>query len=141
MKRDPLRVVIDTNVMISGLFWRGASFQVLRAWRAGRFRLIYSTALLNELTERLRDKFLLPEAKSDLLSRRIVRYGIHVRPRVRVDICRDPRDNMLLEAALAGRADYLGSGDEDLTILGQFRGIAIVTPREFLDVLSKWKKQ
>lgn len=48
---------------------------------------------------------------------------------------------MLLEAALAGRADYLVSGDEDLTILGQFRGIAIVTPREFLDVLSKWKKQ
>ncbi len=109
---------------------------------AGRaISLIYSTALLNELTERLRDKFLLPEAERDLLSRRIVRYGIHVRPRVRIDVCRDPRDNMLLEAAFAGHADYLVSGDEDLTALGEFRGIAIVTPREFLEVLAKWKKQ
>jgi len=140
VKHDPLRVVIDTNVMISGLFWRGSSFQILRAWQAGRFRLIYSTAMLKELIARLRDKFLLPKAERDLLRRRIVRYGIRVRLRVPVDVCRDPKDNMPLEAALAGRADYLVSGDEDLTALGQFRGIAIVTPREFMEVLSKWKK-
>jgi putative PIN family toxin of toxin-antitoxin system len=53
-----------------------------------------------------------------------------------VRICRDPDDDFLLETAIAGRADYLVSGDADLLILRKFRKIRIVNPRKFLSVLE-----
>ncbi len=51
-------------------------------------------------------------------------------------VCRDPADDMVLSAALEGRADCLVTGDSDLLTLGQYEGIAIVTPRAFLDGLA-----
>ncbi len=51
--------------------------------------------------------------------------------------CRDAKDNKFLELALSGEADYIVSGDEDLLILSPFRGISILTPREFLAASSK----
>jgi uncharacterized protein len=48
-------------------------------------------------------------------------------------ICRDPKDNMFLELALSGNADLIISGDNDLLVLNQFRGIPVITPREFID--------
>jgi predicted nucleic acid-binding protein len=52
-------------------------------------------------------------------------------------VCRDPDDDYLLGCAEAGAADYLVTGDEDLLAVGRFRGLAIVTAREFLSILSR----
>ena len=58
-------------------------------------------------------------------------------PERRVETCRDPADNMVLEAAVAGDADYIVTGDEDLLMLRSFEDIPIVGPAEFLRILEK----
>ncbi len=52
-----------------------------------------------------------------------------------IEVCRDVKDNMLLELAVSGNAGYLVTGDKDLLVLDPFRGIRIVTPRQFLDIV------
>lgn len=51
-------------------------------------------------------------------------------------VCRDPKDDKLLELAVSGNADFLVTGDKDLLVLNPFRGVEIITPREFLDRAS-----
>jgi uncharacterized protein len=50
-----------------------------------------------------------------------------------ITVCRDPKDDKLLEFAVSGAADFLVTGDKDLLILNPFRGVEIITPREFLE--------
>jgi predicted nucleic acid-binding protein len=57
-------------------------------------------------------------------------------PNRRITVCRDPKDNKVLEGAVAGRADVIVSGDEDLLVLNPFEGIPIVGPAEFLAMLQ-----
>lgn len=52
------------------------------------------------------------------------------------DVCRDPADDVVLAAAVEGRADAIVTGDADLLTLGEYRGIAIMTPRAFLDLIT-----
>ncbi len=136
MKRRHLRVVLDTNVLISAIFWRGLPSQLLNAWREQRFQLIFSPHCLAELLAKLELKFgLSPDQVrqwQDLLERR----ALLVTPTVEVKLCRDPKDDIFLEAALAGRADYLVTGDEDLLTIGEFQGIRIVSPRQFWGLLQ-----
>ena len=56
-------------------------------------------------------------------------------PTREITVSRDPDDNRILEAAVAGAADYIVTGDQDLLVLGEFEGIAIVTPTRFLAIL------
>jgi putative PIN family toxin of toxin-antitoxin system len=62
--------------------------------------------------------------------------GELVEPIERTAVCRDPKDDIFLSVALAGRADALVTGDSDLLSLGPFRGIPILTPAEFATLLS-----
>ncbi len=50
-----------------------------------------------------------------------------------IAVCRDPKDDKLLELAVSGNADFLVTSDKDLLVLNPFRGVEIITPREFLD--------
>lgn len=63
--------------------------------------------------------------------------GLLVIPQRRIEVCRDRSDNMVLEAAVAGQADYIVTGDEDLLVLRLFEGIRIVEPAEFLRALEE----
>jgi putative PIN family toxin of toxin-antitoxin system len=69
----------------------------------------------------------------------LLREATLVEATVHVGECRDPSDNKFLELAISGNAECIVSGDRDLLVLHPFRGISIVTPREFLDEV--WKKQ
>ena len=55
----------------------------------------------------------------------------------RIQVCRDPKDNMILELAVSGNADYIITGDADLLVLNPFRGISIVTPADFLTLFTR----
>jgi putative PIN family toxin of toxin-antitoxin system len=63
--------------------------------------------------------------------------AVQVEIRNTVSICRDPTDNKILEAADIGRADCIVTGDRDLLVLGEFRGIPIVMPSDFLDMIAR----
>ena len=137
-----IRAVVDTNVLISGLIKpRGRVGPVLDLLRDGAFTYLYSDVLLEELLAklslpRLRDKYHLNTDDVDTILSLLLRRGEPVHSRRRIRQCRDPRDDMLLEAAASASADYLVSGDRDLQVLHPFEGIPIVSPARFLEVLS-----
>ena len=130
-----VRVVIDTNIWISAIFWGGKPRKIVEAWLDDKFRLVISSVVRHELYQTVARKAealkIFPEYASEWLSV-IDKKAVLVRPREKVEICRDPKDNMLLEAAVAGDADYLVTGDKDLLVLKTFGGAKIVTPAEFL---------
>ncbi len=133
-----MRAVIDTNIMIRALIKpQGTVGPVLHRLRQGDYLAIYSVPLLDELLAkltlpRLRDKYHLDdEAAADLVALLALR-GELVKPERDVKVCRDPKDDMFIEAALAGEAEYIVTGDADLLILKKFETVHLVTPRVFL---------
>jgi putative PIN family toxin of toxin-antitoxin system len=133
-----MRAVVDTGVLVSALLHRqGIPGEILRALADSRFTLVYSTPILVEIIDVLgRDPF---RTKYHILSEDIhalinlIRLrGELVIPKRVVKVCRDPKDDKFIEAALAGGAEAIVSGDEDLLVLDQFEGILILRPSEFL---------
>ncbi|MCG2785716.1 MAG: putative toxin-antitoxin system toxin component, PIN family [Anaerolineae bacterium] len=133
-----MRVVVDTGVLVSALIQpRGTVGDVLRALRAGRFIVVYSTEIIVEIIEVLgRPKMRLkyhvqPEDITALINLMRLRGELVIPKRV-VTVCRDPKDNKFLEAALAGEAKIIVTGDDDLLVLHPFEGIEVLCPAEFL---------
>jgi len=138
-----IRAVVDTNILISGVIKpEGATGEILRRLRDGEFALLYTEPLLVELAEginrpRIRQKYSLGSEDIETVLALILLRGEPIDPTRRVEICRDPKDNMILEAAAAGQADMITSGDFDLLSLREFEGMPIISPAEFLQRLAK----
>ena len=137
-----IRVVVDTNVYVSGLIKRnGPPGRVLAAQRGGQFDLVTSPALLAELEMVLRRPHILKLIHAsvaevlDFVDQLRV-ASIVVTPDIAVTVSRDPDDDRVLEAAQAGHADFIVSGDRDLLDLREFVGIPILTPTGFLILLA-----
>jgi putative PIN family toxin of toxin-antitoxin system len=136
-----MRIVLDTNVFISGIFFTGPPFQILKAWRDGRVQLLVSPAILDEyqrigaeLALRFRDVDVRPFL--DLLT---IQAEIVLAPALPSVIHDDPSDDKFIEAALAGKAPYIISGDKHLLKLSVFQGIHILKPRDFVQRYLKGK--
>jgi putative PIN family toxin of toxin-antitoxin system len=128
------RVVLDTNVYISALLFGGFPGSVLELAILGAFTLILSPALLDELDEKLRAKFEMTMEDTAFLRARLETVGEIVEPgEVLKVIVDDPDDNRVLECAVKGKADLIVSGDRHLLKLGMYRGIKIVTVRQFME--------
>ena len=134
-----MRVVVDTNVFLSALLRGRSTRPLLSAVIAHRFRLFTSDTLVDELADVIsRPEWLRLLDASDCreLLAIIRESATFVTPTQHVTVCRDPEDNAVLECALAGRADYLVTGDRDLLALNPFHGIRILRPADFLRLLS-----
>lgn len=133
-----IRAVIDTNLIVRAVIKpEGTVGPLLRGLRDGGYTLLYSEPLLIELADvlnrpRIRQKYGLSTQDIETVLALILLRGEAVSPARRIDVCRDPKDNMILEAAVAGQADLISSGDEDLLSLREFERIPIVVPAEFL---------
>lgn len=139
-----MRVVLDTNVVASGLLWDGVPRQLLQAARNKQSRLFTSTTLLLELTDILeRAKFARKLVAAQLsIDQLVERYALLttvVHPAVIVPaILDDPDDDQVLACAIAAAAELIVSGDRHLHSLGgQYQGIPIVTPVEAMKILEK----
>ena len=135
-----LRVVIDTTVWVSGIFWHGLPNEILEMWKAGDFEIIVSEAILEEIERKLHEKAVEFEIETEIVSEwldLITIEAIFVQPQEKIRACRDPDDDMFLEAAVEGRADFIVSGDKDLTDMGEFREIKLVKPTQFYDFLTR----
>lgn len=135
----PCRVVLDTNVLVSALVFGGESWRSLRqTWQERRIQPLISHATTDELVRVLMyPKFrLVPEDRDALLAEylpyaEVVDVGPIQQSMLRV---RDPEDRMFLEVAVAGKADVLISGDEDLLVLRTApASVRILSPAEFMD--------
>ena len=130
-----MKVVVDTNVLISGVFFGGAPARVLEAWRDRKIELVASPEILEEyrrVGEKLEQQFdglsLGPFLALLVTHAKIVELSPLER-----QVSRDPDDDTFIACAVAGKCRYIISGDKDLLDLGTFRKIKIVAPREFVE--------
>jgi putative PIN family toxin of toxin-antitoxin system len=132
-----MRVVADTNVFISALMFGGLPGVFLDLALSPEFTLVASKALLDELDEKLRGKFAVSGRDALLIRARLEGKADLVSPDFELNaVPDDPDDNRVLECAVAGKADFIVSGDRHLLRIGNYAGIAIVTVREFLESWS-----
>ena len=134
------RVVFDTNVLVSSLITRGRARELWEKARRGEFTLISSSLIVSEFVDVMsRDKFTRYADETDL---RIFLEALHETAKfVRIQskfhaVKQDPEDDVMLQTARDGAADYVVSGDGHLLQLGEFRGIRILSVDEMLKLLD-----
>jgi putative PIN family toxin of toxin-antitoxin system len=142
-----IRAVLDANVFVSALLSpKGLPSKILAVWRAERFHLVTSPAILEEIGRVLQyPKIALrhrwPRERIRLFMEDLARLAILTPGERTLDvIAEDPSDNRYLECAVEGDADYIGSGDQHLLQLVTYEKIRVLTPSEFLTVLARRTK-
>ena len=130
------RFVFDTNVSVSALLLKRSIVRQAFDKAIEQGKLLVSQATVEELNEVLRrkrfDKYLTEDERIEFITA-LVREAALVEIADTVTVCRDPKDNKFLELAVSGKATCIVSGDDDLLVLHPFRGIPVLTPRQFLD--------
>jgi len=133
-----IRAVVDTNILICSLIKpHGTVGPIIPHLRDGDYTLVYSAPLVDELVAklslpRIQVKYHVRLEEIEALVALIVLQGERVIPTRKVKLCRDPKDDMFIEAALAGEAQVVVTGDDDLLTLNKFETVRFVTPRAFL---------
>ena len=130
-----MKIVLDTNVFISGIFFGGLPFRILRAWRDGKVTLALSIEILEEsqrVGRTLAKKFpgVDPDPVLDLLAARAELVSV---PGLQEPACEDPEDDRFLACALATRIKFIVSGDRHLLKVSPHRGVQILSPRVFVE--------
>ena len=133
-----ITATLDTNVLISGLLFNGVPRQLLKHALSGRFSLVLSPAILEELHGVLRrPKFGLTPEFVQIAVRELETIATIVYPTVSHKAVKsDPKDDMIVDCAVEGKADYIVSGDNHLLSIAIALGISIVTPKELLQHLT-----
>jgi len=137
-----MRVVLDTNVFISGLFFSGPPFQILEGWKNGKFEIVVSAESLEEYRRvgvELSEKYT-PVDLTPFLELLISHASVVHAPHLDEGVCSDPDDDKFVACALAGRSKFICSGDKALMKISGYKGIAVVTPRVFVDRFLPHKK-
>jgi len=138
-----LRIVLDTNVVISALIWGGTPFKLIEAAANGDVVLCTSPALLDELRSVLAREHLAArlERQHSSMEEAVALYAalaINVFPaEVPSVVPGDPDDDHVIAAAVAAAASLVVSGDGHLLALGQHAGFRIVTPAEAISALAR----
>ena len=133
------KVVLDTNIFISSIFWRlGAPHKVVELALDKRIQVFISVDILKELEKVLRRDFEEPEEMILRQLNLILSYATLVKPRIKLSIVKeDEADNRILEAAREAKADYMITGDKRLLALREFKGTKIVAAKEFIENFSE----
>ena len=130
-----MRVVLDTNVLISGIFFSGPPSTVLKAWAKQSLQIVLSQQILDEyqrVSEEISSKF----QEIDILPiiELVTIHGQFIDTQgIDISACEDPDDNKFLECAVAGKCKIIISGDKHLLKLSGYEGITVMSPRNFID--------
>ena len=128
-----IKVVPDTNVIISAVFWSGKPYRVISRGLKGEYQLITSPEIIGEVADKLRNKFGFPSDKVNEQVNILMALYHLVEPSAKVDVVRDKSDNKILECAVEGDAEFVVTGDLDLLAIKEFRGVKIVSAHDFLE--------
>ena len=141
MGKKELKVVLDTNVLVSALFFKGGLSKLLFPLKQKKFILLFSEETLNEFTKVLHyPKFSLTEEEIEyLLQFEILPYSKIVEVTFKFDkeICPNKDDQKFLELAVSAKANYIITGDKDSLNLKEINKIKILSPKGFLSLLKK----
>lgn len=138
-KVTPVRVVVDTNVLVSGLLFGGEPGRIHDLWIAGRLVLLLSSATFTEFNRVLSyPKFRLSAAEiTMLIEEELLPYAEVVEvTEDTTGACRDPEDDKFLALAASGKAACIVTGDQDLLVLQVFRDTRIITVSELLGMMG-----
>ena len=130
-----MKIILDTNVFVSGVFFTGPPYRILEAWRDGKLQLLISEDILEEyrrVGETLAKQFSSIDL-GPLLSLVAVEAEMISAKLPPVPLCEDPDDDMFIVCALADNCKTIVSGDKHLLKMSGFRGIKVLSPREFVD--------
>ena len=137
-----MRLVLDTNVFVSGVFFSGPPYEILNAWRHRKVDLVISPDILDEyrrvgeqLAKRYQGVDLEPFLELLAIKARVVEA-------LSLDesVCLDPDDDKFIACALASRTKLICSGDKALPRVSGYRGITILRPKDFVDSYLKPKR-
>ena len=131
-----MKIVLDTNVFISGIFFSGPPSQILRAWKNKRLQIILSQDILIEY-QRVAESLTLKYPSIDILLiiELVTVHGQFVDTKnVDITVCEDPDDNKFIECAIASDTKIIVSGDKHLLKIKGFKGIKVHKPREFVEI-------
>jgi putative PIN family toxin of toxin-antitoxin system len=128
------RIVLDTNVTISALFWKGPPRVVFDLVKDGKVTLLFSSKIEAELIRVLAySKFDLTSTEIFPIIKHLRKHAHFVGEKSNIEIIKDdPTDNIFLDCAIDGNADYIISGDHHLLNLGSYESIRIITAKDFL---------
>ena len=137
-----LKVVLDTNVIVSGLNFPASNpAKILLLVVAGELANLTSRHIVNETKRILGDKFFWTGEKVEAAEVWLKTFSKLVDPKNRFSVIADGPDNRILECAVEGHADFIISGDHHLTDLKSFQGIKIVAPSTFMAFIAKLNEE
>ncbi|MBI2613277.1 MAG: putative toxin-antitoxin system toxin component, PIN family [Candidatus Levybacteria bacterium] len=129
------KVVVDTNVFISGFLFGGNPRKIIEAWINKKYIFCLSPELKTEIISKLKNKFFLSNQSLKIIEEALDINTEKFIPKKKISICKDPQDNFLLELAEESTADYLISGDKLVLKLGNYKKTKIISPKNFLKLL------
>jgi putative PIN family toxin of toxin-antitoxin system len=130
-----VRVILNTNVFVSGVFFAGPPYRILEAWRDGELQLVVSEEILEEyqrVGETLAEQFpgINLQPIIDLVTTNAEIFPNQI---LRGSVCEDPDDDKFIACAIASRCKMIVSGDRHLLKVSGFGGVKVMKPRQFID--------
>ena len=135
--QKPLRIVNDTNVWLSALYFSGKPAQIVHLIEKKNLISVTSQPILNELNEKMTLNFQTPAFAANGTISYIKSLSEFVSIQGRDFGLRDQADNMVLETAILGKCNFLITGDKDLLTLKKYNNLEITTPSQFLNQYNK----
>ena len=138
-----MKITVDTNVLISATFWHGDSNKIILLAESKKIELTMSKEIVQEYAEVLKYDEIKNKINDKGLTTKyslgkIISISKIVSPKEKFDIIKEDKDdNKIIDAAVEGKSDYIVSSDRHLLELKEFKGIKIVTPKEFLGLIGK----
>lgn len=132
------KVVLDTNVYLSGIIFGGNCRHILDLAIEGKLNTFSSAAILLEIAEKLKNKFHWDKEQIVVTIKSIAKLGevITVKKKLKV-VKKDESDNKIIEAAVSAKADFIVTGDKHLLEIKKYQNTRIITPTHFLSVYFK----
>ena len=134
-----MRLVVDTNIFVSGVFFSGPSSDILHAWKDGMIEIVVSPEIVGEyrrVGERLARDY--PGADLEpMLELVAVEATVVSPPALPLPVCSDPDDDKFIACALASHTKTITSGDKHLLEVSGYGGVEVLKPRVFVDTHLK----
>ncbi|MBI3032204.1 putative toxin-antitoxin system toxin component, PIN family [Candidatus Woesearchaeota archaeon] len=128
-----IRIVVDTNILISSIFWNGDPYKIVQLCLDSELQIIISNEIIAETTRVLKRDFHLEETEIHDILECIKSYATICKNIITIEkISRDPLDDHIIACATASKSDIIVTRDQDLLVLKEYFNIKIVTPEQFL---------
>ena len=134
-----MKVIIDTNVFVSGIFFSGPPYRILQAWQQKKVSLFISPDILHEY-KRVGEKLAIKYPGVDLdpwITLMLLNASLIDAPMLDTQVCEDPDDDKFIACAIAAKVKIIISGDKHLLDISGYNNIVVLKPRKFVDIYLK----